>query len=99
VGSAYFTGQPVHVFVARKKDKSMQQNPKQTDANPSSNQQKDPSDWVTGDEAMTGAQASYLKTLSEEANEPFDASLNKGDASKRIDALRKATGKDEVAHK
>ena len=59
-----------------------------------SNQQKDPSDWVTGGEAMTGAQASYLKTLCEEANETFDPSLNKGDASKRIDALRNATGKN-----
>ncbi len=72
------------------------ENPKQTapeDADKPSNQQKDPSDWVTGGEAMTGAQASYLKTLSEEANEPFDPSLNKGDASKRIDALRNSTGK------
>lgn len=76
------------------------QNPKQAtsadnnaDAAPS-NQQKDPSDWVTGNEAMTGAQASYLKTLCEEANETFDPALNKGDASKRIDALRNATGKN-----
>lgn len=77
----------------------MQENPKQPDndnaqAPQASNREKDPSDWVTGEEAMTGAQASYLKTLSEEANEPFDAGLNKADASKRIDALRKATGKD-----
>ena len=76
------------------------QNPKQpnTPAAPQSekpsNREKDPNDWVTGDEAMTGAQASYLKTLSEEAKEPFDPSLTKGEASKRIDALRKATGKD-----
>ena len=34
---------------------------------PTSNAEKDPDDWTTGDEAMTGAQASYLKTLSEEA--------------------------------
>lgn len=77
----------------------MQQNPKQSDTqaeadNQPSNLKKDPSDWVTGGEAMTGAQASYLKTLSEEANEPFDEKLSKGDASKRIDALRRATGKD-----
>ena len=67
--------------------------PKQSvagDAPQIENQKKDPSDWVTGDEPMTGAQASYLKTLCESANEPFDSSLNKGDASKRIDALRKA---------
>ena len=25
--------------------------------------EKDPEDWVTGDESMTGPQASYLKTL------------------------------------
>lgn len=46
---------------------------------------------------MTGAQASYLKTLSEEANEPFDADLNKGKASVRIDELRHNTGKDATA--
>lgn len=58
-----------------------------------SNTQKDPDDWVTGEEPMTGAQASYLKTLSEEAKAPFDGSLSKGDASKRIDMLRQETGK------
>ena len=59
----------------------------------SSNAEKDPDDWVTGEEAMTGAQASYLKTLSEEAGEPFDESLSKGDASKRIDELQGKTGR------
>ena len=54
------------------------------------NQQKDPKEWVTGGEKMTGAQASYLKTLCEAANETFDASLSKADASRRIDALRNA---------
>jgi hypothetical protein len=42
---------------------------------------------------MTGAQASYLKTLSEEAGEPFESGLTKAEASKRIDALRAKTGK------
>ena len=42
---------------------------------------------------MTCAQASYLKTLSEEAGEEFDASLTKGEASKRIDALQDETGR------
>ena len=60
---------------------------------PTGNAEKDPDDWTTGDEAMTGAQASYLKTLSEEADEPFDDSLTKADASKRIDALQEATGR------
>ncbi|HEX8325450.1 MAG TPA: DUF3072 domain-containing protein [Tepidisphaeraceae bacterium] len=55
-----------------------------------SNTEKDPADWATGQEPMTGAQQSYLKTLSEEANVPFDASISKGDASKKIDELRKA---------
>jgi hypothetical protein len=57
------------------------------------NAAKDPDDWTTGDEAMTGAQASYLKTLSEEAGEEFDPSLNKADASRRIDALQAKTGR------
>jgi hypothetical protein len=44
---------------------------------------------------MTGAQASYLKTLSEEAKDPeaFDPDLDKAEASQRIDALRKESGK------
>ncbi len=66
------------------------QNPK---ANPSGNAVKDPDDWVTGDEPMTGAQASYLKTLSEEAGEAFDPELNKAEASKKIDALQEETGR------
>jgi hypothetical protein len=66
------------------------ENPKQ---HPTSNAVKDPEDWVTGDEQMTGAQASYLQTLSEEANEEFDPSLTKAEASKKIDALQEATGR------
>lgn len=58
-----------------------------------SNTEKNPDDWVTGDEAMTGAQKSYLKTLSDEANVEFDESLNKGDASKKIDELQDKTGR------
>jgi hypothetical protein len=61
--------------------------------NPQGNAEKDPDDWVTGDEQMTGAQASYLKTLSEEAGEPFDDGLTKADASKKIDALQEKTGR------
>jgi len=54
------------------------------------NTRKDPDDWVSGDEPMTGAQASYLKTLCEQANGPgmFEESLTKAEASKRIDELR-----------
>lgn len=58
-----------------------------------SNMQKDPQDWVTGDEPMTGAQKSYLKTLSEEAKEPFDETLTKAQASRRIDELQERTGR------
>jgi hypothetical protein len=59
------------------------------------NTEKDPAEWVTGDEAMTGAQASYLKTLSDEANEPFDEGLSKADASRRIDELQAKTGRGQ----
>jgi hypothetical protein len=64
-------------------------NPK-IDPAPNSNTEKDPDDWVSGGDPMTGAQASYLKTLSEEVGEPdnFKAELTKAEASKRIDALR-----------
>ena len=65
-------------------------NPK---THPTSNAEKDPADWTTGDEPMTGAQASYLKTLSEEAGEGFDETLSKADASLRIDALQAKTGR------
>jgi len=58
-----------------------------------SNMEKDPQDWVTGDEAMTGAQASYLKTLSEEAKEDFDERLTKAQASQRIEELQAKTGR------
>lgn len=58
-----------------------------------SNAQKDPHDWTTGHESMTGAQASYLKTLCEEAGEEFDDSLNKAEASLRIDELQNKTGR------
>ena len=58
-----------------------------------SNMQKDPDDWTTGDEPMTGAQRSYLKTLCEEAGEDFDENLTKAEASKRIDELQQMTGR------
>ena len=63
-----------------------------------SNMQKDPDQWVTGDEPMTGAQRSYLKTLSEEAKEDFDDNLTKADASKKIDELQAKTGRGQPQH-
>ena len=68
----------------------MSDNPK---SHPTSNAEKNPDDWTTGGEPMTGAQASYLKTLSEEAHEEFDDDLTKAEASKRIDALQDETGR------
>ena len=61
-----------------------------------SNMEKDPDDWVTGDEPMTGAQRSYLKTLCEEAKEDFDESLSKAEASKRIDELQEKTKAHQI---
>jgi hypothetical protein len=65
----------------------MTENPK---TYPTGNTEKDPDDWVSGDEPMTGAQASYLKTLSEQLHEPeaYADGLSKAEASKRIDALK-----------
>ena len=73
----------------------MSTNPKSPSSAPS-NTEKDPSEWTTGDEPMTGAQKSYLKTLSDEAKEPFDESLTKADASRRIDELQKKTGRGQA---
>jgi hypothetical protein len=75
---------------------SRPENPKiDPEGSGASNQIKDPEDWVTGGEPMTGAQASYLKTLSEQAHKPdaFDPSLDKADASKLIDELKTETGR------
>jgi hypothetical protein len=68
-------------------------NPK-VDPGPHSNLEKNPDDWTTGDDPMTDAQASYLKTLSEQAHKPeaFAEDLSKAEASKRIDALRGEMG-------
>jgi hypothetical protein len=75
--------------MARQASAGGSDNPKR-DPEPPSNMAKDPEDWVSGDDPMTGAQASYLKTLSEEAHESsaFDATLTKAEASRRIDRLR-----------
>jgi Protein of unknown function (DUF3072) len=69
-------------------------NPK-TNPDQNSNQIKNPDDWVTGHEPMTGAQASYLKTLSEQTHEPevFEPDLDKAEASKRIDQLKQEAGR------
>jgi hypothetical protein len=62
-------------------------NPK---TNITDNTRKDRDDWVSGGEPMTGARASYLKTLSEQADDPamLEEGLTKAEAPKRIDELR-----------
>jgi hypothetical protein len=56
-----------------------------------------PGDCTAGDEPMTGAQRSYLKTLSEEAKIDFDDTLTKAEASRRIEELWHVTGRGEAA--
>jgi hypothetical protein len=51
--------------------------------------EKDPSDWVTGDEPATGAQKSYLETLARGTDEQVPEDLTKAEASEKIDALKK----------
>lgn len=60
---------------------------------PQGTPEKDTQEWVTGDEPMTGPQASYLETLSREAGEEFDPGLTKAAASERIDELQSRTGR------
>jgi DUF3072 family protein len=78
----------------RQKAPTEGENPK-TNPDAISNWIKDPEDWVTGHEPMTGAQASYLKTLSEQAHDPnvYEPDLDKAEASKRIDQLKQETGR------
>ena len=61
------------------------------------NRIKDPDEWVTGDEEMTGAQESYLHTLAQEAHEKVDDDLTKAEASKEIDRLKAKTGRGQPA--
>jgi hypothetical protein len=58
------------------------------------NTEKDPNDWVSGHDPMTGAQASYLKTLAEQAHEPdpTENELTKAEASELIEELREKVG-------
>jgi hypothetical protein len=65
-----------------------------TDGAADSPPEKDPADWTTGDEPMTGPQRSYLETLSQQAGRqapPDD--LTKADASRLIDELQEVTGR------
>lgn len=69
------------------RDQDLQQNPV-----------KDPEDWTTGDEPMTGPQASYLRTLLQQSGKPeddMDDSMTKAQASELIDKLQKETGRGQ----
>jgi hypothetical protein len=57
------------------------------------NPEKDPDEWVTKDEPMTGPQRSYLQTLCREAGEEFDQNWTKAEASKKIEELQQKTGR------
>lgn len=59
--------------------------------------EKDPAEWVTGDEPMTGAQRSYLDTLARAAGEQLPADLTKAEASEHIERLQQATGRGAQA--
>lgn len=72
---------------------SNQNNSEQQAPEQQSNTVKDPDQWTTGAEPMTGAQKSYLKTLSDEAGEETDENLTKAEASKKIDELQHKTGR------
>jgi len=60
---------------------------------PNPTPEKDPEDWVTGDEPMTGPQRSYLETLAREAGETLPGDLTKAEASEHIDRLQSVTGR------
>jgi len=64
-----------------------------TRPDPDTSASKDPSEWVTGDEPITGPQASYLDTLAREANEEIPADITKAEASEQIDRLQAKTGR------
>ncbi len=72
----------------------MANDPNSAPASP--NPAKDPDDWVTGDEPMTGPQASYLSTLAQEAGEDLpEEGLTKAEASRRIEELQERTGRGQ----
>ncbi len=75
------------------KKSNSRSNPDQGKTSPKANPVKDPDDWKTGDEPMTGPQRSYLETLAQEAGEEVNEDLTKAEASKRIDDLQEKTGR------
>lgn len=63
---------------------------------PNETAEKDPPDWVTGDESMTGPQRSYLRTLGQEAGRETPDDLTKAQASDLIEELQQDTGRGAV---
>ena len=57
------------------------------------NPERDPADWVTGDEPSTGPQESYIRTLAKEAGEDVPTGLTMAEASQTIDRLQEQTGR------
>jgi hypothetical protein len=80
------------VVIIIKEGFQMSRNTNAADAE-NSNMIKDPDEWKTGDEEITGAQRSYLQTLADEAGEDVDLDLTKAEASKKIDELQQKTGR------
>ena len=74
-------------------DKNLKDGADAINSDDNSNAVKDPHDWATGEEPMTGAQKSYLKTLSDQAGEEFDDKLTKAAASMKIEELQQKTGR------
>jgi hypothetical protein len=81
----------VHFLLTITKTISMSNNNDEQQQN--SNTQKDPDNWTTGGEPLTGAQKSYLNTLASEAGEEVDENLTKAEASKKINELQQKTGR------
>lgn len=71
----------------------MEENKKPNQSGEFSNTIKDPENWTTGDEPMTGAQRSYLHTLASEAGEEVSDNLTKAEASRKIEELQEKTGR------
>ncbi|PQV62649.1 Protein of unknown function (DUF3072) [Abditibacterium utsteinense] len=90
---AHTNQDPKHETTQTAANKTEHESANAIDSAENSNAIKDPDTWTTGDEPMTGAQKSYLKTLSDQAGEEMDETLSKGDASKKIDDLQHKTGR------
>jgi hypothetical protein len=60
---------------------------------------KEPTEWTTGDEPMTGAQDSYVHTLARQAGEKVPDEMTKAEASMKIDELRQKTGVGDARKK